>query len=154
MHSDRLKSAYVELCQRYAPNYHITLATNQAWNAERMKVLIKRFAQDLDTQALGRKWFKKPIEMRVDGVCFIEKPDTNVHAHCVLHVPYALPEIAAAWDRLCPSGSVKVQEIYTENFGAYCAKEMELRRFDDEQIALLSDFMSPTSRAASNTSLR
>ncbi len=154
MQPNKLKDAYVELCQRYAPNYYITLATNQPLDAEWMKSLLKRFAQDLDTQALGRKWFKKPTPMRVDGVCFIEKPNANLHAHCVLHVPYDLPDVAAAWTRLCPSGSVNVQEIYTDNFGAYCAKEMELRRFDSDQIALLSDFMSPTSRAASNTSLR
>lgn len=149
-----MKDAYVELCQRYGPNFYITLATNQAWGAERMAIMLSKFAEAMDQSGLGRKWFKKPIVLRADGVCFVEKPGTNLHAHCLLRIPYALPNVAEIWEHICPSGSVDIQEITTEGFGAYCAKELELRRFQHNQIVLLSDFMSATSQAASNTSLR
>lgn len=154
MTNRRLKDAYVELCQRYGPNYYITLATNQPWSSDRMTVMLNKFAQSMDQSGLGRKWFKKPIFQRADGICFIEKPNTNLHAHCVLRIPYLPPNISEAWERICPSGSADIQEITTEGFGAYCAKEMELRRFRPDQIVLLSDFMSATSQAALNTSLR
>lgn len=84
--------------------------------------------------------------MRADGIFFIEKPNTNVHAHGIVRVPYDLVDAAELWENLCPSGTIDIQKIYSPDFASYCTKEFELDSYSEDQVVLLTDFMSVTSR--------
>lgn len=146
MRNRSLKQAYTELCYRYSPNLMITLATNQAWSSVKMTSLIGEFAYRVDQRALGRKCFKQPTAMRADGIFFIEKPNTNVHAHGIVRVPYDLVGAKDIWEKLCPSGTIEIQKISSPGFASYCTKEFELASHSEDQVVFLTDFMSVTSR--------
>lgn len=148
MRNVKLKQAYEDLCIRYCPNQLVTLATNQAWSTGEMTTLIGEFARRIDFHGLGRKCHKMPIAARADGIFFIEKPNSNVHAHGVLRVPYELAGAHEIWSKLCPSGSIDIQQIRSDGFASYCTKEFELRSHSEDQVVFLTDFMSATSRSS------
>ena len=146
--NQELREQYTVLSQKMNPNLMLTLTTNnKSWDEAKMKALIGKFFRGLERKLLGKTWFKKPISERIDGVAFVEKPNLNVHAHCVVRLSpdrllEALRKIKRIWRKLCPSGEVSFDPIsYSNEAINYCMKESE--RFDykfDDQIILLRDF--------------
>ncbi|MEP1090733.1 MAG: hypothetical protein ABJH63_15295 [Rhizobiaceae bacterium] len=133
--------------QQLEPNTVLTLTTHQSWNAEKMKNLVGKFFGRLDRKLLGSAWLERPVEERTDGVAFVEKPNVNVHAHCLVKLDidrwhHTLRASMDIWKKLCPSGRVHFEPIcYPREAIDYCLKETENDNYKfDDQIIILREF--------------
>lgn len=142
-----LETAYIELIKDFQPDYFLTLVTNQAQSAAFMKDKTKTFLAYANRKLVGRRWDKKPANELINGLCMIEKVNVNVHVHALVKLPSKLIAarlcFPAVWNRICPSGSVKLQEIYDlDPLAHYVLKESVQTGFFDEQVFLTSQFSS------------
>lgn len=145
--NQQLREEFNIFAQQLNPNFMLTLTTNKSWNAAAMKSLVGKFFRDLDRKLLGNAWLEKAIEERIDGVAFVEKPNLNVHAHCMVGLNFnrwyeTLKRSREVWKKLCPSGRVHFEPIsYARDAIDYGLKETESRYYKfDDQIILLWEF--------------
>ena len=145
--NEQLREEFNIFAQQLNPNVMLTLTTHKSWSAAKMKKLVGQFFGRLDRKLLGNAWLEKPIEERIDGVAFVEKPSLNVHAHCMVGLNInrwyeTLRTSIKIWEKLCPSGKVHFEPInYARETIGYSLKETEsdYYKFDD-QIILLREF--------------
>lgn len=154
MNREKLRAAYVRLCEDLEPTYFVTLATNQDGSIQGIRKSAKDFCGRVDRKLLGPDWAKKLAAYRTDGVFFIEHTRSNIHLHGLLRFPSGNPEglrmtSALVWKTICPSGTIDFQSIYDLPRGvSYCMKELLLRGYSDEQFFLLRELMSEEAHQA------
>jgi hypothetical protein len=115
------------------PTHFVTLTTNGPWfPPEKQLVLLRsdlrQWLAKLDRQLLGRNWWKKPVEARVDGLFVVEGLCAHPHLHGTLRLPEGRTEAdlqsigESAWESVCPSGEFRAEPIYSGGVGGYIAK--------------------------------
>ena len=146
----KLNLAYQQLTLSYEPTAFITLATNSQCSLYEFRKLAKRFFGKLDRKRLGKNYYHKTNDERIDGILTVEKVEINTHAHGALRIPlieiiHLVEPSNAIWKKLCPAGSVKLTLMSERtNRTNYMGKEQPfLRNYNfGEQIILLSEFHS------------
>lgn len=124
----------------------VTLATNDpslGWKQSgssadylRLRDLLREWDSRMHRKLVGRDWVHRVAD-RMWGFYFLEKPHSNPHWHALIQFCNAWPGLLEkqqkklrihaplAWARLCPSGTVDIQDI-TEQRGVaeYVAKTL------------------------------
>ena len=89
---------------------------------------LKNFDYRVNKLCFGRKSCLV-ADKRQYGFATIEHPKSNIHWHCILSIRnfkvYEYSELAKiAWNQVCPSGSLDVQEIYNfKGWAKYISKD-------------------------------
>ena len=144
------REAYKQfIAERVELDTFVTLVTNKTYDTPKMQKALKDFLARLDRELLGSQWAKKPMNVRTDGIIFIEHVASNTHAHGILRLPAQHADdmrdvnalIAEVWGKLAPAGNVDIQVIDDRvGCGDYCTKEMKYGHFREDQIVFPSDF--------------
>ena len=156
----QLREAYKRLGVQFAPTDMVSLATNNQYSIHKVRRLVGDLTARLDDWALGARWSSTHYSARANGIFFVEHTRSNIHAHGLVHFPYAnrwgrRMMIGHFWQHLCPSGTCDVRYAY-DPLGAadYLTKEMKWLDHDGDQIILLADFMSEKSLTLTPTKQR
>lgn len=146
----KLREAYEQfIVERIQPDTFVTLATNKTYSIDQTRHALKDFLSRMDRALLGTQWAKQSMNIRTDGIIFIEHVASNTHAHCILRLPAQHPGdnrdvktlIEQFWSKLVPAGNVDVQAIHNAlGCADYCTKEMKFGHFHGDQIIFPSDF--------------
>ncbi len=151
----RLRSAYGEFCEQMGVTHAVTLATHQDWSISKTTKLLKQFCARMDDIHLGSTWSREPLDKRMNGLFHIEgtQHGKHFHAHGLIRFPYGNESgrkmlIEYFWRGLCPSGTIDVKKLWSNNFATYASKEMRKRDYTSDRLVLVADFMSEKTLSA------
>lgn len=135
------------MCNEIRPNTFVTLVTNHTRTTDKMKELVGKYFKHMDRWYLGHTWLQQPIQMRTDGIGFIEHVNSNIHTHLMVRFAKGnfwgrriMSELC--WNKICEGGSVDLKPITNvEKLASYCTKEMtDYSHSPDNQIIFLRDY--------------
>jgi hypothetical protein len=125
------------------PEHFLTLASKGSMPVSEFVRRVREFHHHLDRKLLHRPPHLKPLELRTDGIMFLEQIKTHIHGHAMVRfagneVTTTLREhCAAIWAKLCPGGTIDLKEQYDDQLSGYITKEMERWGYDDLRQAIL-----------------
>jgi hypothetical protein len=117
--SKEIKQGLTDLAISLAPTHNIDFVFNQDRSIEGTRKDLNRFLMRVETNMLGKFFYRKPADERIKSICFVEHIETNIHYHGLLHIPQHFHDrftikAIKAWLKICPSGSLKITPIPTE----------------------------------------
>ena len=144
----RTRLAYLKMTDDMQPDIYLSLVANKQIGMAGFKLRLKAFFGHLDRTYLGPKWQKKSRDERTDGIGFVEKVKSHIHAHFAIRTPANAylcnmkVHTENIWNVICPSGTYDVQMI-TARWGltGYNTKEQEYENYDwHDQVVYVRDF--------------
>ncbi|KKB76497.1 hypothetical protein VW35_17015 [Devosia soli] len=142
MRQAKIRDLYMAYADQF-PEYFLTLASKHNMPTFEFVRLVSEFHHQLDRKLLRRPPHLKPLDQRTNGIMFLEQIKTHIHGHAMVRfagreTTTTLREhCAAIWTKLCPGGTIDLQEQKDEHLSGYLTKEMEAWGYDDLRQAIL-----------------
>ncbi|MHA6298547.1 hypothetical protein [Devosia sp. CAU 1758] len=142
MREAKIRDLYEAYANQFSDHF-LTLASKRNMPSSEFVRLVREFHHHLDRKLLRRPPHLKPLEQRTDGIMFLEQITTHIHGHAMVRfagneTTATLRELCATiWPKLCPGGTIDLQEQYDGNLSGYITKEMKLWGYDDLRQAIL-----------------
>lgn len=142
MREAKIRDLYEAYANQFSDHF-LTLASKRNMPSSEFVRLVREFHHHLDRKLLGRPPHLKPLAQRTDGIMFLEQVTTHIHGHAMLRfagneTTATLREhCAAIWAKLCPGGTIDLQEQYDGNLSDYVTKEMTSWGYDDLRQTIL-----------------
>jgi hypothetical protein len=145
----RFRNAQIEFIARQGFTHMISLGWNRDVSRDRMRTDLRKLHGMVDDMRLGRWFFKLEPSVRTRAVFFLEKLDTNPHAHSFWRIPMRdmlrfnrlFPaERGGAWSKVVPSGTYALRLNDDPMEAArYVLKEQHMDS-DDRTVIWADDF--------------
>lgn len=141
------KQAWIDTIVRTEATHAVTLIWNpdDGWlSLEQVRVEIARAHCRIDRALMKKHFNKLPVARRTGYVGFIERPETNTHAHLAWRVPVEhhaqfADVLKGWWDHLHPYGDAHVEVIHdAAGWASYISKHQWRSPHENDAALLLA----------------
>lgn len=137
----RLRQSLVAWMTQMGCSHAVTLNTNRALTITKLTRMFGEFCLELDRACLGRRNVHLvPAGDRLQGIAFIEHPESNIHLHAALRFACWWPDdrmdelrvvIYRLWSKvLGESGSIDLKPLRDDGWSYYISKAWNFTRDD------------------------